>query len=505
MDQLRTALKWLKQQHFWVLSVLAALIGLGCWWVVSGKMSALYETSQKTITAEFTSLATLSSAPFHPNETINGRQLAETKKIADNVTKLWEQLYDRQREQVLQWPAALSKAFRDFVEKKQFGDEIDAELRNNYQNYIERHFPELPKQIGARVMEVGAIGTLGGGRGGIGPEGGPASGLAPDGTLQEDDDYICEWVDQNVIREELDFPQRPSALRIWVTQEDLWVYHTLLDVIAKTNQAAGATRQSNAAVRTVYSLEVGKRAAPFSRQQNRLLVPPLIQSPAAGAEIGPEGGPVPLGPEGGPRPPQTEMFGPEGRGGGGPGGGAGMTPEQESGFLLSYRYLDDKGMPIPFGSGAAAAAGPEAGLVPDPAAVAVPAGPIDFSILGVGYKRLPVRMVLQMDVRWLPQLISACANQPLRVEVQEVRINTPDVAGLEAGGAGGGGGFRGVGERGPGGGGAGANLFPDHTGLQNFPQQPNVVNVVIQGTIYIFNKPNPTLLQPPAEQPVAGI
>jgi hypothetical protein len=68
--------------------------------------------------------------------------------------------------------------------------------------------------------------------------------------------------------------------------------------------------------------------------------------------------------------------------------------------------------------------------------------------------------------------------------------------------------FRGGGERGFGGGGAGASLFPDRTGIQNFPQEPNVVTAVIQGTIYIYNKPNPALLQAPpdaaASPPVAG-
>ena len=40
---------------------------------------------------------------------------------------------------------------------------------------------------------------------------------------------------------------------------------------------------------------------------------------------------------------------------------------------------------------------------------------------------------------------------------------------MATGGGGGGGMFRGAGERGLGGGAAGANLFPDRTGMQNFP------------------------------------
>jgi hypothetical protein len=501
MDQVRTILTWLKKHHFWVLCGLVPLIFLFGWWSGSSTMDTKYDTNQKAIKADFDGLKQVRDLVFHPNQAIIERQDAEKKKQAESVTKLWQQLFDRQRAQVLKWPVALSKAFRDAVEKMQFNDEIPPELRNNYQNYIERHFVELPKMINARVMDVSTTGGAGGefNRGGrlFGPEAGGA-GLVP-GALPEDSDYVCEWLDQNVIRDELNFPDQPSSLRIWVTQENLWVYETLLDVIAKTNQAANATRMTNAAVKVVYSLEVGQRAAPYSRQPNRLAVAPPVS--AAGA-VGPEGGPEGPGGLGGPEgggPSRMMMQGPGGREGGmGPGQNTTMTPEQEQGYLLSGRYLDDKGLPIPVGAGAAAPGG-EPAPAPDPAAAAGPAPPLDLALFGIGYKQLPIRMVLQMDVRWLPQLITACANQPLRVEVQEVRINPPDVAGMEAGGGGG----RPGGFGGPGGGGPGANLFPDHSGLQNFSAQPNVVNVVIQGTIFIFNKPNLNLLQAPGAQPVA--
>jgi hypothetical protein len=86
-----------------------------------------------------------------------------------------------------------------------------------------------------------------------------------------------------------------------------------------------------------------------------------------------------------------------------------------------------------------------------------------------------------------------CANQPLQVEVTEVRINPADVSG----GAGGGGrsfeGGYGGGGRGPGGGGsggAGSTLQVHVAGqLGTFSQQPNLATVVIQGMIYIFQEP----------------
>jgi hypothetical protein len=260
---------------------------------------------------------------------------------------------------------------------------------------------------------------------------------------------------------------------------------------------------SNAAVKIVYSLEVGQRAAPYSRQQNRLLKQPPVAAAVPGAGFEGEGGPA--GIEAGPG------FGasPRGMGEGGFGGigGGAMSPADEQAFLMSGRYLDDKG-PILIGGGAVMEGG-EPGAPPDPSLATAPAPPLDMAQFGVGYKRLPIRMAMQMDLRWLPQLITNCANEPLRVEVQEVRINPSDLAGAESSGGGFGGGSRfggGFGgERGFGGGGGGfrgggggtsdVGLFPDLTGVQNFPAQPHVGNVVIQGIIYIYTKPDKQQLE----------
>lgn len=481
MDQLRTALAWLKRHHFWVLCVFAALVAIGCWWKASGKMQSLYKTHQTQITTEFKNVKSLRDDPFHPNQDVNDKQAAETKTQAQGVAKIWQQLYDRQREEVLKWPVPpLSKEFGDYVEKLQFGADIPPMLRNNYQNYVEGHFKELPKAIDARPISASAATGPGGGRG-YGFEG--AAGL-PD-ELQDESDYVCQWLDQDQahIRDELHFTVRPSSLRIWVTQEDLWVYHTLLRVIAKTNQAAHASRMSNAAVKVVAELAVGQRAATSSRTPNRLTVPPpaVVATEATGPGVSAPAAAAPGRPG---------YSGPDG--GGAP--GQAMTEEQDRAMLLSWRYLDGQGKPLPFGAGAA----PAGEDVPPAEASAGAGQPLDLTIFGQEYKRLPVRMVLRMDLRWLPRLISECASEPLQIEVQEVRVNVPEAAG---GGGGPGGGFRF--EGGPGGGSAAANSFPEETEPQPFPSHPEIVNVIIQGTIYIFNKPNPSILQP-TEQHLAN-
>jgi hypothetical protein len=545
MDQVRTILAWLKRQHFWVLSVLVALIAIGCWWSASRTLSKEFTANKQAIDTEFSSLASTRGKPFLPNQEIIDKQKQENANQAKGVEATWKKLYDRQRENVLEWPNDLSPEFREKVEKKKFGDEMDREMLNDYQNYARGYFPQLPAIVDAPIIETstgGAYGSEGrgaySGREGYG-RGGYGEGGAVPGVDEPQEDFICEWLNQGVVREALIFKNRPSSIRVWVTQEDLWVYKTLLNVIRRTNEAAGATRQSNAAVRIIYALEVGKAAAAMNRGTGRIYMP-AIAAPGPESMLGPEGGATAGGEgergayagysgqpgEGGDLGMDRGRYGGEGYGGtGGP-----MSPEAEQSFLLSYRYIDAEGKPVAMGGGGGDPSMPTDMATPDPT---TPATPVDLTVFGVEYKRLPVRMTLQMDQRWLTHLISECANQPLQVEVQEVRINPSDAStsgggggegraaygggGYGGGGYGGGGygayggagrgayggGMGGGGRGGYEGGGAGSSPFPERTGVQTFSAQPNIVNVVIQGIIYIFNEPNPEKLKT-SEEAEAG-
>jgi hypothetical protein len=487
MDQVRKALAWLKQYHFWVLSVLVVLIGVGCWWTASGALRKKYEENHSKITGGFSALATVSNDNFHPNQGVQDKQTEELNGLREEVMKLWDQLYEAQREQVLIWPsgpAQLNAEFIQAVEKLRFGEEIggisdERGLREHYQNYIQNHFPDLPEKIGARPIDEGSTGISGGGpisRRSFGPEGGVMAG----GQMEDDGNYICEWApeDQSIIRAELEFPQTPSSLRIWCTQENLWVYHALLDVIKNTNTAANATRVSNAAVRGIYSLEVGQRAAPYSRTKDRIFkmatATPMVDPSMVDPSLAPMDGGAP----------PSEFGGAEFRGGLAEGMTSEMSPEQERAALLSGRYLGEDGKPIMVAGPAAVEGEP----VPVDPNAQVP--PLDVSQFGKEFKRLPVRMVLEMDQRHLPKLITECAIRPLQIEVQEVRINAPDIL---SGSAGGGMSFSG-GRGGP----AGMEGMMREFGaeLQEFDAQPQVVTVAIQGVIYIFNKPNAEALNP---------
>jgi hypothetical protein len=110
------------------------------------------------------------------------------------------------------------------------------------------------------------------------------------------------------------------------------------------------------------------------------------------------------------------------------------------------RYVDAKGVPLPGGSAKEA------------------------------FKRMPVYMQLKMDQREIPKLLVECANSPLPVEVQQLRINASR-GGAAANRGGQAASTAGTASKGPG------------SELESYD-----VPVVICGIIYIYNPPDTSKL-----------
>ncbi|QDU91196.1 hypothetical protein Pla175_46160 [Pirellulimonas nuda] len=464
MDQLKAAFAWLKKHHFWVLGAVAPLIAIACWWMGASELDKQFVANKGKIDGEFQSHQALSSKSFLPNDPVNNRQTQENDALAKRIEKLWTRLYDRQREVVLRWPAELGDDFVDEVQDLQFGDWIRDGLRQTYLNYIVNYFPNLRTIVGAQELAdedtLGGFGGGGGeygGRGGGGEYGGGGFGggsggdyAAVDTEQLVDQDFIVYWVDQAAVKSTLVWDRQPSPLRVWVTQENLWVYETLLRAIAATNVASGADRNSNAAVQQILEMQVGPLAARESRATGRLYTPETA-SPLGGlgeSEYGDSDGFAMDDPSGG-GDMMSEL-------------GEGMGGDSEVTELLYGRYLDENGLPIEI------------------------VEPVEYPI-GAEFKRLPVRLALYMDQRWVNQLILELANAPLQVEIQEVRINPGGSVGSGGGGGGGGGEY--------GGGGSGSPFANNTEDIQAFNRRPSVVPVVLQGIVYIFNQPDPAALK----------
>jgi hypothetical protein len=441
MDQVKLALAWLKQHHFWVLSVLVVAVTVGVWYTASSSVASQTKTNISKIDGEFSAVTGLISKPFKPNEEINTKQGEQTKILANDVLTEWSGLYKEQKEKVLVWPAELGKQFIDAVKDKKFGDRITPRNREIYVNYIKETFPSLVAIVDAELLAEdatgggagGGRGFGGGGRGEFdGGRGGEFAGAGVDG--QPISNHLVQWLDQGELRARLS-PEAVTDIQAWTLQEDLWVYRALLQAIANTNKASNATRRDRAAIPTIIEMKVGRAAG---QKDAAPLVPPET-SVSSGMDMG-GGGDFGRGGGG-----EFGGGGDFGRGGGEFGsemGGEGVDP---STALLAGRYLGEDGKPV----------------------MEVPP---DFKF-GAEFKRLPVRMVLEMDTKYLGTLMWELANASLQVQVEQVRFNPEGETGQPARG------MAGAGE------------------VATFDRRPTKGTVILHGIVYIFNQPDPSITQ----------
>lgn len=428
MDQVKAALGWLKTHHFWVLSVIVIATVVGVWYTASASVASQTKTQRGKIESQISSIEGLQRQPFKPNDNINAKQREQNQKLANDVLTEWSKLYDRQKEEVLIWPKELGPSFINAVKDAEFGDPIRSRQREVYQNYIKETFPSLVETVDAELLDAEGRSNQ---RTGGGEYGG-RSGRGND-DLEAGENYLVEWLDQADLRSRFELAKEPTALQIWVLQEELWVYRAVLQAIAATNEATGAVRRDRAAVQTIVELKVGQSAGGDDPTTARLATPD-----ASGASIASGGGG--FGEYGG----GGDYGGGGGYGGGGEygaGGGAVADGDDPGAALLAGRYLGPDDKPV----------------------TAVTGPPYDF---GREFKRLPVRMVLEMDSKWLSQLMWELANAPLQVEVEQVRFNPEARSPTTSSGD-----------------------------VSAFDRRPTLGKVTLKGVIYIFNKPDPTIAQ----------
>ena len=338
MDQVKEYLEVLKKHHFWLLLVIAIGAGIVAYRSGASTFSATYSSRKSSIEGKFSDVSRVASTPNHPNQTfIDG-----IEKLHDEEKQLtlaaWQTLYEKQGE-VLRWP----EQFRS-IENLPDNAEIDANDRYAYMNYARDQLPRLLDIVKVRHKE-----TI----------------VDENGDEKEVERGLVEWDEQS--RSELErlfeWDRQPTTKRVRYTQEALWVYEALLEIIAKTN--AGATAFYNAPIKEILELQIAQAASQ------------PVQS-------------------------DVELYSPSGSGPPEPRGSSSSAPtvpgpDATDEELGEGRYVDSQGNPI-------AATQAETGE----------------------FKLMPIRMKLVMDQRKIPDLLANCANSELTVEVRRVRIN-PDV------------------------------------------------------------------------------
>lgn len=466
MDQLKVFWAGVVKFHFWILMVVVALASFGTFYMSRQAIDQEVVSRISTVEGKYRNVSTLNSeVATHPNDFSDEEMKKSVGLMTGDVKSAWESQYNRQRG-IMVWPEDVGTAetlkklnkFRPIEFFLEYSnppkpDPLDLTEREVYRDYVKNVFPKIAKIVGADW--TASLSSSGGGYGGGESVYGAVAGLAPGVPAPTAPLVTWETASQSTLQKEIvpwyDPTNPPSTLEICYTQEDLWVLDGVLQVIKRTN--GDARENFQAPIKQIEWIRLGKATRADSGEV--LGADALLAGSAVAAN--PYGGGMPL--------PGASPYG-------GSGVGVPMRPDPADG-----RYVDSDYKPVP------------ASRLRSAMKSSAPADAL-FAVA----KRIPVQFRVKMDPTKIASLISECGNNPLLIEVKQVRVNGKESAagaspsyGNAFGGEGGGeGGDSGGGESAPaesdpyGGSGAGAfNAGSD--------SKTGDVPVEVYGIVYLFN------------------
>lgn len=422
MDKFKVFLAGLKKHHFWALCAVVVLGGIAIWFVTAGQFQSQFAAEKGKLETKKKDVETVrGDAEPHNDVTLAVLQNLEKQQF-DEVWNAWNILYRDQKEKN-RWPEELGPQFIQRVESLGPDEEIPVTERYDYGYFIRRHLPKLRVAVRHRMpkwqiqeiedLAAGKIDSLTtalnptyGSEGSSSPSStsmppgvGGRPGVMRDPKLDEMDGVV-NWNPADYQKLESRYSswdQTPTTLQVRYAQEDLWVYWTLIGIIAKTNE--DAQTPFRATVKGIQTLDIAQAAAvalEMSRLRTAIAPASSGSSEGSGSESGSSGpsGIASLGPNG------PSPFGGVGASGGSSSGSsessggipAGMTLDQvRDATLKHWRYWSDQG--------------PVAHDAPLPSSE---------------FKMMPVRMILAVDSRRLQNLLTNCVNSPMPVEVRRI-------------------------------------------------------------------------------------
>ncbi|MEO9933277.1 hypothetical protein [Rhodopirellula bahusiensis] len=432
MDQLKQSFAAAAKYGFWIGTGVITIGALAIWFIVTGTLVEENESRMQKIKGEVSSVSALrSELSEHPNEISKAAMDLLVEGRQEEVLQVWQEVYDAQRD-ILVWPEEelgeeFVDEFRDLVPIETHiafppepGEEKPTSFLNLYAFYIKNVLPSIAEiakaEWEAEFRSAGAGGMdamMGGGMDmGMGMDMGYGGmGRGPINIAGVEDVPLVDWPvsSQSAIITEL-FPwqgRQPTTLEVYYSQENLWILRQLLAIVADVN--GDAQQPFEAKIHVINHLSLGKKVKFTSG---------AIQKPGVAMTGGMGGMGMGMGGD--------DMYGDMGMGGGdmyGDMGMGGMGGSMEAPDPGDNRYVDTAYEPI---DGATLRSALESESPED--------APLKVA------KRVPVMMSLQIDQRYIPDLLAACGSAPLMVEVKQTRI-LPKSAGSSAVGSMGGGGM----------------------------------------------------------------
>lgn len=397
--------------HFWIFASIVPFVLLPSVFSANGALRQKIQSQKSTIDGQKSALESIKNDPAHPNSAWVDDVDARTKKLRAEILEQWR-LFWTSQESLRVWPTALGDDFLAAIKAVEAGqqEKLPANLLQRYQNSIPEIVHHLPGRMGCQDLmhddgaTAGASSTASEATGDM---------ESPEASLTHAP-LVWSGEDQQRLLQTFVWNREPSTVQVRLAQEELWVYGLFCDAIRRLNE--GATGAFNATITSVEGLEVGFLAseeAPGGQGGSRIM---WKSSPNASAGTG-----------------DTEV------------GMAGPTGATATGRPNNPRYSDTGADPTAIvpampTEGAPGAEGMPAAAVSadDPLYewiyVDFEGRPLTTAALKASQDATMVHLVpfvlrVVMDQRKIDRLIKELAQNPIPIDVRQVRINVSDQGG----------------------------------------------------------------------------
>lgn len=517
---MKELMQGIKKHSFWLVTGLVIVVFVAGWYLSTKQLKAETATYKSQIDTGFSAVSSvITSNANHPNDHSHQKMDELVEQLKQNLLDAWELQYNRQKD-LLVWPKELGDDFladidrllvkngqRNPIETITYPSEeiqhnLQRHLLEQYQLFATTQVPPLAEIIRSNwegdkpANEAGGNGDLAGF--GEASQSGPATQsktLGPPPIISWDSNS------QSSVLARFKWARTPTTMQVLYAQEDLWVLTQIMQVLQEVNK--DALVPSKAVITELINLEVGRNAADITEVGQVLNVDALKSASLGGGGDGMDdmGMDDMEGMEAG-MDESADDGGIDSSSGGQTSGTTGSTAAAASPHPANLRYVDNALQRLD-------AQRLQAAVAPGPNP------PLETIYLAVA-KRYPIRLRIKMDLTKLPDLLTACGNAKLPIEILQVSING------SAGRSGGGGAGGAMGEDDAmqdemfgedmfGGEEDGAMMEDDMFGgkqastaerllLTNFPYEEEVE---LYGVVYIYNPVNIEKLGITPKEPVA--